>query len=324
MKNLIKYLSLCFVAVFAVSCEKDANNTIDQVVDGVTSGAVLRVIEVFQNEMTNEDLDGGLSFQMEEQDAEEGGLLQEVNIYVQFSDNSPGINDNPAAITEEQLYLNLQPEDFTDASPFGLPRVSINITAEQFLDFTNNTLDDIFGRDTFTTRLELLLTDGRVFSVDNAGGIITGGFFNSPFQFVTNVISPIGPDQFIGPYTVENNTPGVLNFNVFEEGATVELYQPEGGSSVERAFDFVYLPDAGVGQPAESFNMLFIVDAVEVVEEGSNLTCGGGLTRGAAPDESFGSFDLLDDSVFTVRFTDNLDSDCGEEPRNVQATFTKQ
>ncbi len=315
------------------SCDDDEENVTVTVQDTVETGAVLRTIEITQNEVNNETLDGGISFTIEEQDEQEGDLLDLVNVYITFTDNSgPVFGDSSNSIEgQEILYRTIPASEFTDG-PFGLPRVDITITTQDFLTATNSTLASIFGRDTYLTRLELVLTDGRVFSSDNAGGIITAGFFNSPFQYVTNVISPIAADAFLGDYTITNDSAGVLGFNTFEEGGTVTLVQPAGGSSVDRAFDYVFLPDAGVGQAAVPFNMSFVVDAV-VIPPGqpSGLQCSSGLTIGPAPDGSFGSFDLVDDTSFTIRFTDNYGDgdpeavqDCGEAPKSIQATLTKQ
>ena len=45
----------------------------------------------------------------------------------------------------------------------------------------------ISRNDVFAVRLEVTLTNGRVFSSNNAGGIITGGFFESHFEYRVKV-----------------------------------------------------------------------------------------------------------------------------------------
>jgi len=152
--------------------------------------------------------------------------------------------------------------------------------------------------------LSLNLTDGRVFSVDNAGGIITGGFFASPFQYITPVVCPVGAEEFVGPYQVVNNTPGVLGFNVFAEDSIVEVYLPEDGTSVERAFDYVFIPDAGVGQAAVPFAMNFICNSIVIpAGQGTGLQCSSGLSVGPSPNGDLGTYTTGDDSVFVIRFT---------------------
>jgi len=324
MKNFIKIISLVVVLVFSTTACEEADNVIDQVTDDVTSGAVLRTISLISNELPIGDDTASFSVEIEEQDELEGGLMESVDVYLKFADGSSDDGDSSAAITDEVFIKNIPASDFT-TGPFNLPRTTYTITIAEMLAATNLTGDAIFGGDTFTTRLSLNLTDGRVFSVVNAGGIITGGFFNSPFQYITPVVCPVGEEEFLGDYTIVNNTPGVLGFNVFEEGGTMTLYIPEDATSVERAFDYVYLPDAGVGQGPVPFLMNYICDTVVIpANQGSGLQCSSGLTIGPSPNGDLGTYTTGDDSVVILRFTDNSDSDCGEGPLDVVATLTKQ
>ncbi|PQB05403.1 hypothetical protein [Aureitalea marina] len=316
----IGILGLIAAALFATSCTEE-DNTIDQVFDGVSSGAVLRGIQTISNELPIGNDDASFSIELEYQDNQDGALLESMDIYIKYADNSPDEGDS-GGTQEEKFYGNVAAGQFTEG-PFGLPRFTLTITAADFLATTGLTSEQIFGGDTFTTRLEVFLTDGRRFSVDNAGGIITGGFFNSPFQYTTPVVCPVLAEEFVGDYTVVNNSAGVLGFNVFEEGGTVTLVL--GETSVERQFDFIFLPDAGVGQPADTFILNFVCNATVVpAGQSTNLTCGGGLTIGPAPSGDQGSYTTGDDSVFSIIFTDNSGSDCGEGPKDVTATFTKQ
>lgn len=325
MKNIFKIAALGAVLVMGTtSCEKDSNNVIDQVFDGVTSGAVLRTVSIASNELPLGDSGATFEVTIEEQDAEGGALLESVDAYLKFADGSADEGDSSAANTDEVLIRTIPASEFAPG-PFDLPRTTYTITLAEMLAAVGLTEDAIFGGDTFTTRFSLNLTDGRVFSVDNAGGIITGGFFASPFQYVTPVVCPVGAEEFVGAYQVSNGVPGVLDFNVFAEGVVVDLYQPEGGTSVDRAFMYQYLPDAGVGQDPVPFNIQFICNSV-VIPPGqpTGLQCSSGLSVGPSPNGDLGEYTTGDDSVFIIRFTDNEGSDCGEGPRDVFATLTKQ
>jgi hypothetical protein len=58
--------------------------------------------------------------------------------------------------------------------------------------------------------------------------------------------------------------------------------------------------------------------------QATGLACAGTATEyGPAPDGSVGSYDLVDDSEITLVFTDNQLGSCGEGPRVVTATLTK-
>jgi hypothetical protein len=324
MKNIFKYFAVCAVLVGMVSCDDDEQNVTDLVQETVERGAVLRTTATFSNEFPIGDTDALFSVEIEEQDVEGGDLLESVDVYITYKDGSPDAGDSSGGIFDEVFARNIPASEFSPG-PFGLPRTTLTISFAEMLALVNLTDDQTFGGDSFTTRLALNLTDGRVFSTDNAGGIITGGFFNSPFQYITPVVCPVGEEEFVGDYTITNDTTGVLGFNVFAEGATVTLYIPEEATSVDRAFDYQYLPDAGVGQDPVDFEIQFVCNNV-IVPDGQNtgLQCSSGLTVGPAPDGSFGSYTTGDDSTFTIRFTDNTGSDCGEGPLNVQATLTKQ
>lgn len=325
MKNIFKYFFVVALLIGFASCEEDDGdeNITVAVQDAVERGAVLRTISVLSNEFPIGDTEALFSIEIEEQDIEGGDLLESVDVYITYADGSEDDGNSVGGITDEVFVRNITASEFTDG-PFGLPRFTLTISFAEMLALVNLTDDQTFGGDTFTTRLSLNLTDGRVFSTDNAGGIITGGFFNSPFQYITPVVCPVEEEEFVGDYTIVNDSAGVLGFNVFEEGATVTMYIPEEASSVDRAFDYVYLPDAGVGQAAVDFAVQFVCNNV-IVPDGQNsgLQCSSGLTIGPAPDGSFGIYTTGDDTTFNIRFTDNTGSDCGEDPKDVQATLTR-
>lgn len=324
MKNIYKLFGLSLLVAGSFTSCTEEDNVIDDVFSGVTSGAVLRTIAITSNEIPINDEAATFAVELEAQDNQDGALLESVDVYVTFTDGSDDDGDSSGA-TAGEVFLRNIPADSFEPGPFGLPRYTLVITAPEFLAAVGLEFENTFGGDSFNTRLAMNLTDGRVFSVDNAGGIITGGFFASPFQYNTPIVCPVMEDEFVGPYTVTNNSAGVLGFNVFEEGGTVTLYIPEGGTSVERAFDYVYLPDAGVGQDPVDFAMSFVCNEVIIpAGQNSGLQCSSGLTIGPSPNGENGIYTTGDDSVVILKFTDNEGSDCGEEPKDVVATLTKQ
>ncbi len=162
MKNIFKIVALGAVLVFsATSCEKDANNVIDQVVDGVTNGAVLRTIMIVSNEIPLFDSTASFEVIIEEQDAQEGGLLESVDVYLTFVDGSPDEGDSSAANTDEVFIRNIPASEFSPG-PFGLPRTTYVITVNEMLaavglgDVGSSEEEAIFGGDTFTTRMSLV------------------------------------------------------------------------------------------------------------------------------------------------------------------------
>ena len=186
MKSFLKYAFTGALAIFLASCEDDEQNVTDLVQETVERGAVLRTID-FTDELVLDVSPEQFVITLEEQDVEEGGLLQEVNVYVTYADNSEIAGNSESLNTSEVLIDNVPAAEWSPG-PFGLPRVTLTYSVDEMLAAVGgSSTDQIYLGDTFTFREELILTDGRIFSVDNAGGIITAGFFNSPFQHIQTV-----------------------------------------------------------------------------------------------------------------------------------------
>ena len=182
---MLKYFFVGALALFLGSCEDDEENITVTLQDNIERGAVLRTID-FSDEMLL--CAGPLEFSMEleEQDIEEGALLDNVNVYVTFTDNSDIAGNTAAFNTGEVLLDNVTAAEFAPG-PFGLPRVTLTYSLDELVAAVGGSSNEVYVGDTFLFREELILTDGRIFSVDNAGGIITAGFFNSPFQHLQTV-----------------------------------------------------------------------------------------------------------------------------------------
>jgi len=192
MKNIFKiFLSTLLVFSFG-SCE-DANTVVDQVVADTQSGAVLRTIEVLSNTLNSSIASTSFSVEVEEQDSEGGALFQSVDVFVSIRDLTPGNGETVA----EALIKTIPASAFT-AGPVGLPRGIITATfgeaeAAMGLDATTHAPGDLF-----VFELRLNLTDGRVFGAADAAGIITGGYWASPYKYNTLLLcSPKAGDYSI-------------------------------------------------------------------------------------------------------------------------------
>ena len=318
----------------ATSCTGE-DNTVDTVLGDVTSGAVLRTISIISNEIPIGDETAVFSIEIEEQDAQDGALLESVDVYTTFLDGSPDDGDSSAATTTEVFLQNIPASEFTPG-PFGLPRTTITIPASTMIAAVGLTNDALFGGDTFTTRLAVNLTDGRVFSVFNAGGIITGGFFNSPFQYVTPVVCPVTEDTFTGDYNVTQISPTIFGYDTFDPdggGVVLTLVDADDSgtlvgspdlASTQRGFNADYIAALGFGN-TRGYIIDFICGVVVVpTAQGTGLTCGGpGITLGP-PSGAPGTYDFADDSTFNMVFTDDELDDCGQGAPDVELRWDKQ
>lgn len=314
MKKFYVLICSLILAVVAVSCDTDPDNTIDQVVEGVDSGAVLRTISIVSGELPIGIEGAKFEVDFEVQDAEGGDLLESVDYYVAFTDNSEDNGDASAA----EVQLGTVERDSFDPGPFGLPRGTISITLDEMLAALSITEEDIFGGDVFNVRLSLNLTDGRVFSVNNAGGIITGGFFNSPFQYAPTVICPVEDTYMVGDYLIEEITPYV-DGPTFDDGAVVTV--EVGEFSTERFFLTSNYPDYCT--TPNDFRYTLVCGDIIIPLQESNCACGSGADYFGPPLGDVSTYDLADDSVFFLTFGNDLQSDC-VSPEDTTYKFTKQ
>lgn len=98
------------------------------------------------------------------------------------------------------------------------------------------------------------------------------------------------------------------------------------GTGNTRSFDAVYLEALGIGQPAMTVSFQFSCGSIVVpVSESTGLGCATGQVITLGPADAQGSFDLSDDSSFTVIFNDfHTDGGCGASPSPVEIEFVKQ
>ncbi len=318
-KLLLPLLAGCFL----FSCDEDDKVTTN-VQDTVETGAVLRTIEIIENSIPISIENGQttiadtamLSIIIEEQDQDQGALLESVDVYTSFTDGSPDTGDTSEAITDE-VFLGTLTADLFQAGPFGLPRAELTLQATELISAVNLTPDALFGGDVFTTRLALNLTDGRTFSTDNAGGIITGGFFNSPFQYSTPVVCNLSTDSFVGNYLIEEITPYV-DGPTFADGTVVEVLI--GNTDTERLFFTPNYPD--YCSTLNDFNFLFVCGEIIVPLQESNCACGNGADY-FGPTDTPANYDANDDTEFFVTFENDVQSDCAS-PEITTYKFTKQ
>ena len=192
------------VAILFAACE-DSDKVIDQIVAQETRGSILRTIEVTQNTIdydvtTSTLLGGGFGATVEVQDQENGDLLQSLDVYLGYNDNTSDKGNSTIGDTEV-LVQSFSLSDGT-IGPNGLPRFTYSATAEEMQSALGLTGDEIFGGDAFTIRFEIVRTDGRVYSAADNSGTLTGSYFNSPFEYTSVLVCGPKPTQ-AGTWTVD-------------------------------------------------------------------------------------------------------------------------
>ncbi|MBE15993.1 MAG: hypothetical protein CL867_07060, partial [Cytophagaceae bacterium] len=118
--KIFNRITLGLFAILMLACSED-DKTVDQVIANTERGAVLRTVEIIENSIpiaiengqTQTAENAQLSLLLEEQDVENGALLQSVDVFIQFTDGSPDTGDSSAAITDEVFVKNISREAFT-------------------------------------------------------------------------------------------------------------------------------------------------------------------------------------------------------------------
>ena len=176
MRNIFKFL---FASLFVVtfSCV-DSENTIDTVLDYET-GAILRTISVNNAVLNSSDPMSTFSVTVEEQDEADGALFLQVNVYAQLKDLTA---DNGNSSTDF-MYVRSMPASEFDTGPVGLPRGTVELAFGDAAAAMGVGPNDYAPGDVVVVGLEVELTDGRTYDWTSAAGIITGGFFSSPFKY---------------------------------------------------------------------------------------------------------------------------------------------
>ncbi|WP_298793816.1 hypothetical protein [uncultured Allomuricauda sp.] len=197
MNNIKNFLVLA-LAILVGSCSEDDKLTLE-VQDIVTRGAIIRTLNTESGIFQANDLNSAFSITIEEQDDENGGLMQSLEVFLTFVDNTDdGIDNN----VSETLYQSIPSSAFTSGSN-GLPVIDLQITLQEALTALGIPSDGFTGGDSFTIRLELVLTDGRSFTnIDATGNVSGGSFFSSPYSYSALLVCPFDQSIFDGNYTV--------------------------------------------------------------------------------------------------------------------------
>lgn len=178
MKNIFKNLAVLLVLLVTFSCDKDPDNSIYNVLD-YEKGAVLRTISV-ENALLNANVpSSAFIVNVEEQDEEDGALMESVDIYVTIRDLT---SENGTTPPSEALIKTIPASEFT-MGPVGLPRATLSATFGEAVAAMGLSTDDYMAGDVFIMELRLNLTDGRTFGAASSSSILTGVFFNAPFSY---------------------------------------------------------------------------------------------------------------------------------------------
>ncbi len=131
MKINYKYFSVLALASLLFSSCDEGTAVVDDITANTTSGAILRTVNVISNELPIGADAALFSVELEVQDKQNGSLVDNVEVYLGFRDNTVATGA-PDLDKAEVLVTTLPSSGFTQG-PFGLPRFSYSITLADML-----------------------------------------------------------------------------------------------------------------------------------------------------------------------------------------------
>lgn len=147
---------------------------------------------------------------------------------------------------------------------------------------------------------------------------------------------PLDDDMFTGDYLVKQITPGIFGYDTFdpdgggvvltlfcevmESGASEEL---AASSSMQRAFVAEYLAELGYDNRSTYIIEFFSEKVYFPYEQYTGLGCGGESITLGFPLSAPGVFDTANDSIFSLRFLDDVNNSCSGQQLDVELLFTK-
>lgn len=304
MKNLNNYILFALGLMLVVSCGEDDTLTTVRVQETVERGAVLRTVSTEGAAWDVLDPDSQVTLVLEVQDVQSGSLLQEVRVFTDLVDNTtPGTSD-PA-----ETALTTIPASAFSTGPNGYPRTTFTTTLGDAAAAMGISPGDYNCGDQVALRMELALTDGRVFTDANATGTVTGGsFFSSPFAYRISLIAPLPSDDlYTGQYELTTVTPGIYGVSDYADG----IYTIETVNNTTKVIKNVTsFPAFGGFGPVDVEFQLVCGQIILTAGQSVGAGCNAAILSGPATVNA--TYDLVnpDDTDFVINFTSDESADC--------------
>lgn len=304
MSLLVRFsILLCF---FIISCSNDDKVALTNA-DDREIAAYVRTTETFNSDFSMNNPSDVFGVELETHDEQNGGLLQEIEVYLTYKQHG--------ALPSNEIFLKTLERDVFVIGQFGKPRTSLTVSFEEALNAFNLTMADMSCKDQFEVRINLILSDGRSFTAGAASSKILAAddFWSSPFCYTINVIEPIAEDMFTGIYQLESVVDGPLG-ETFGETQLVEVYK--GHSTNVREMRLRHRLSIEQEQPRI---FRFTIACDETVFSKDLLSskigfCGIDPAILLGPDTVNATIDPNDDTVFELWFVEGylgFDGNCG-------------
>ncbi len=263
MKINYKYFSVLALASLLFSSCDEGTAVVDDITDNTLRGAILRTVNVTSNELPIGVAEGFFGVELEVQDVENGNLVETVDVFASFRDNTP---DNGKGASTSDILVGTVPKSTFTVGEFGFPRFGYEITLPELLSATGVAESEIDGGDEFRVRFELVLSDGRKYSFAQNSGTLTGSFFASPFLYTATIVCPPTPPTagtwIFSTTDAYGDSWNGASLNVSLDGAAPIIIANEDADGVSPASETIeYTIDVPVG--TETISITFTSGAFD-------------------------------------------------------------
>ena len=253
-------------------------------------------------------------------DAANGQTLyafQNSNITVEIKDSTGEgeatiqLNSTTASTSDRTLTLSLDASSNAEETQYQF-NTSVTIPAGDYNGY-------VTVKGLKAGNMELGIAKKLVLNISAASeeGIISTDTFTVNLLLFCDEPTPLADTLFVGNYLIEQTTPYV-DGPTLSDGTIVALTKVDGNT---REFQTETYPQYCSGSFL-ALQVKFICDQIVVPAQNTICRCSD-ITDWFSPAASPTSYDITDDSVFFVTFTDDTQGDCGA-PAQTTYKFTKQ
>lgn len=318
-KNII-----CIFLFILCGCSDD-EKTAEFVENNREVGAYVRTITIENSEYHINQQNNTFETVLEVQDEDDGGLLDKIDVYITFKDNTQDDGGNDSV---PETFLKSLDRDVFQTGAFGLPRTTLSISQDAALETLELDESNINCKDQFLVRIVLKLIDGREFTTGMASSKIIAfdDFWSSPFCYTINVVETANPNSFLGTYTMTAISETEIPPS-FGDQLQVEITQ--GHSPNNRIMRLRHRMSILQEQPRI---FRFTIACNETIMGKNALAskiafCNVDPSILMGPDNKNGPANFMDDSFFQLWFVEGylgFDGNCGFGTVPVKYTFNKQ
>ncbi len=310
-----KIIAILALVLIFTSC-KDDELTPVLTFEKATVGAYPRLVNLISNELDLANLSAAVyEYEVDFVDKEDGNLVEQYKIDVEFFDNNPDNGDSSQA---SKTFKTFGKSDFSTSSK-GNPGMKIKITLDELLKFFDIKAEDIKPNDQFGFYTTVTDDQGRTYGSTNSSSTVRGSAFQGFFDNSVKATCPLPNDKFVGTYKVSYEPGGDAGYGYPIGTETVDLTLVSG-STTKRSFETAYIGSFGM-----TCQIDFVCDIVEFLPADAGAGCGGGsITIVQDPDKP-NPADISDDSEIRLNIIDfDTDGGCGQPKTPKVLILTKQ